>query len=137
VAREQPEDGLAAFWDGGKDLILAQARRLSAERRTKPIRRSSPRRGMPEFSAEGFLLDDGWKLVEVEPEVVEVHATNGTNGNCHHDEAAEPQQTLFYRPLWTHRAPSHISKTVLSTVHLGPPNWTRSRTFTLRFTLAL
>ena len=128
---------MAAFWDGGKDLILAQARRLSAERRTKPIRRSSPRRGMPEFSAEGFLLDDGWKLVEVEPEVVEVHATNGTNGNCHHDEAAEPQQTLFYRPLWTHRAPSHISKTVLSTVHLGPPNWTRSRTFTLRFTLAL
>ena len=92
---------------------------------------------MPEFSAEGFLLDDGWKLVEVEPEVVEVHATNGTNGNCHHDEAAEPQQTLFYRPLWTHRAPSHISKTVLSTVHLGPPNWIRSRTFTLRFTLAL
>ena len=128
---------MAAFWDGGKDLILAQARRLSAERRTKPIRRSSPRRGMPEFSAEGFLLDDGWKLVEVEPEVVEVHATNGTNGNCHHDEAAEPQQTLFYRPLWIHRAPSHISKTVLSTVHLGPPNWTRSRTFTLRFTLAL
>ena len=128
---------MAAFWDGGKDLILAQARRLSAERRTKPIRRSSRRRGMPEFSAEGFLLDDGWKLVEVEPEVVEVHATNGTNGNCHHDEAAEPQQTLFYRPLWTHRAPSHISKTVLSTVHLGPPNWTRSRTFTLRFTLAL
>ena len=137
MAREQHEDGLAAFWDGGKDLILAQARRLSAERRTKPIRRSSPRRGMPEFSAEGFLLDDGWELVEVEPEVVEVHATNGTNGNCHHDEAAEPQQTLFYRPLWTHRAPSHISKTVLSTVHLGPPNWTRSRTFTLRFTLAL
>ena len=77
MAREQPEDGLAAFWDGGKDLILAQARRLSAERRTKPIRRSSPRRGMPEFSAEGFLLDDGWKLVEIEPEVVEVHA-NGT-----------------------------------------------------------
>ena len=136
MAREQPEDGLAAFWDGGKDLILAQARRLSAERRTKPIRRSSSRRGMPEFSAEGFLLDDGWKLVEVEPEVVEVHA-NGTNGNCHHDEAAEPQQTLFYRPLWTHRAPSHISKTVLSTVHLGPPNWTKSRTFTLRFVLDL
>ena len=60
---------------------------------------------MPEFSAEGFLLDDGWKLVEVEPEVVEVHATNGTNGNCHHDEAAEPQQTLFYRPLWTAQSP--------------------------------
>ena len=121
-----------------------------------------------------LLVDDGWKLVEIEPESIEVNG-NGTNGNGHHhaigptvelvlgngrhtngngnghaaipvnengvnghhDEAAEPQQTLFYRPLWTHRAPSHISKTVLSTVHLGPPNWTRSRTFTLRFTLAL
>ena len=124
---------MAAFWDGGKDLILAQARRLSAERRTKPIRRSSPRRGMPEFSAEGFLLDDGWKLVEVEPEVVEVHATNGTNGNCHHDEAAEPQQTLFYRPLWTHRAPSQNRPTKLdkiknlhAEIHTGAvdiPSW--------------
>ena len=120
MARQQPEDGLAAFWDGGKNLILAQARRLSAERTTKPIRRSSPRRRNAEFSAEGFLLDDGWKLVEVEPEVVEVHA-NGTNGNCHHDEAAEPQQTQFYRPLWTHRVPSHYSNTVLSTVKKGPP----------------
>ena len=34
-----------------------------------------------------------------------------------------------------HRAPSHISKTVLSTVHLGPPDWTKSRTFTARFSL--
>ena len=41
-------------------------------------------------SAAGFLVDDGWKLVKVKPEVVEVHA-NGTTGNCHHDEAAEPQ----------------------------------------------
>ena len=57
--------------------------------------------------------------MEVEPEVVEVHA-NGTNGNCHHDEAAEPQQTLFYRPLGTHRVPSHNSNKVLSTVKKGP-----------------
>ena len=60
VAREQPEDGLAAFWDGGKDLILAQARRLSAERRTKPIRRSSPRRGMPNPVPRGsYWTTDG------------------------------------------------------------------------------
>ena len=37
----------------------------------------------------------------------------------------------------TQRAPNHISKTVLSTVHFGPPNWTKSRTFTLRFILEL
>ena len=29
-----------------------------------------------------------------------------------------------------------ISKMVLSTVNLGPPNWTKSRAFTLRFRLA-
>ncbi len=62
-------------------------------------------------------MDDGWKVVEVEPEAVAVngnghhdaigptvelvpvngrHANgngNGTNG--HHDEAPEPQQSLF------------------------------------------
>ena len=27
-----------------------------------------------------------------------------------------------------HKAPSHISKMVLPTVQLGPPNWTKSRT---------
>ena len=30
---------------------------------------------------------------------------------------------------------SRISKMVLSTVKSGPPNWTKSRTFTLRFSL--
>ena len=40
--------------------------------------------------------------------------------------------------LWSpHSPPSHISKMVLPTVQLGPPNWTKSRTFTLRFRLAV
>ena len=34
-----------------------------------------------------------------------------------------------------HSPPSHISKTVPPTVHLGPPDWTKSRTFTIRFAL--
>ena len=34
-------------------------------------------------------MDDGWKLVEVEPMAVRA------NGNGHSDEAPEPQQTLF------------------------------------------
>ena len=69
-----------------------------------------------ESEAEELLVDDGWKVVEVEPETVSVngngnghhdgigptvelvpvngHANgNGTNG--HHDEAPEPQQSLF------------------------------------------
>ena len=75
-----------------------------------------------EVSAEELLVDDGWKLVEVEPETIAVngnghheaigptvelvpsngHTANGNghapipvNGNGHHDEAEEPQQSLF------------------------------------------
>ena len=36
-----------------------------------------------------------------------------------------------------HRPPSHNSKTVLSIVKIGPPNWTKSRTFVLKFDLDL
>ena len=35
-----------------------------------------------------------------------------------------------------HRAPSHISKMVPPTIHLGPPDLTKSSTFVLRFRLA-
>ena len=72
-----------------------------------------------EAVSEEYLVDDGWKAIE--PEIVEVH-TNGANGNGHHaddigltvelalgnghapapvngnghhDEAPEPQQSLF------------------------------------------
>ena len=83
-----------------------------------------------EAAGEEYLVDDGWKGLEVEPEAVEVngnghHAANGigpsfelvvgnnghaeavvngngkghaafpVNGNGHHDEAPEPQQSLF------------------------------------------
>ena len=74
-----------------------------------------------------MLVDGGWKLVEVEPEVIAVngngnghddaigpmvelvpsngHAPNGNghtpapdNGNGHHDKAGEPQRSLFSWP---------------------------------------
>ena len=67
-----------------------------------------------ESEAEELLVDDGWKVVEVEPEAVAVNGNghhdaigigptvklvlgNGrhANGNGHHDEAPEPQQSLF------------------------------------------
>ena len=44
-----------------------------------------------EAVAEEYLVDDGWKAVEVESEVVETHR----NGNGHRDEAPVPQQSLF------------------------------------------
>ena len=75
-----------------------------------------------EATAEELLVDEGWMLVEIEPETVSVngnghHANgndaigptvelvpvnghkvngNGANGNGHHEgEALEPQQSLF------------------------------------------
>ena len=75
-----------------------------------------------ETTAEELLVDDGWKVVEVEPEAVAVngsgtnghHDANGLgptvemvlgnghaavpvngNGNGRYDEAEEPQQSLF------------------------------------------
>ena len=47
-----------------------------------------------EASAEELLVDDGWKPLETEPEAVEVNG-NGNGSNGHHDEATEPQQSLF------------------------------------------
>ena len=35
------------------------------------------------------------------------------------------------------RLPSHISKTVSPTIHFGPPNYTKSRTFVSKFALTL
>ena len=74
-----------------------------------------------EATAEEYLVDDDWKAVEVEPETVNGNGANGNghhtdgigptvelvlgngrlpvngngNGNGHHDEAPEPQQSLF------------------------------------------
>ena len=75
-----------------------------------------------EATAEELLVDDGWKLVDVEPEAVEVQGNgNGANGNGHaaigigptvelvpgngngansngngrHDEVPEPPPPLF------------------------------------------
>ena len=44
-----------------------------------------------EAASEEFLVDDGWKVVEVEPEAVEVNG-NGTNG--HHANGIGPTVEL-------------------------------------------
>ena len=103
----------AIYGDDGDDLMMALARKIV----------SGDEEEDAEASAEEYLVDDGWKPVEVEPEAVEVngnghhadgigptvelvldtgHYANGNghaavevNGNGHSDEAPEPQQTLF------------------------------------------
>ena len=124
VEGELPEDGLAAFGDDGDDLMLALARQIvsgeDADSESESVEQVFAQARDAEASAEEFLVDDGWKAVdgepEVEPVVVEVNG-NGANGNGHrdaigigpavepvaanghghghHDEPAEGQQSLF------------------------------------------
>ena len=126
VEGELPEDGLAAYGDDGDDLMMALARKIvSGEEEDETVEDVLAQARDAEAASEEFLVDDGWKVVEVEPEAVEVNGNgaNGTgigptvelalgnghhpngnghapapvngNGNGHHDEAPEPQQSLF------------------------------------------
>ena len=119
------EGGLAAYGDDGDDLMMALARKIVSgdEEEDETMEEVFAQARDAEASAEEYLVDDGWKPVEVEPEAVEVngnghhadgigptvelvldtgHYANGNghaavevNGDGHSDEAPEPQQTLF------------------------------------------
>ena len=121
VEGELPEDGLAAYGDDGDDLMLALARKIVSgeEEDAETMEEVFAQARDAEAASEEFLVDDGWKVVEVEPEAVAVNGNghhdaggigptvelvlgnghapvpvNG-NGNGHYDEAEEPQQSLF------------------------------------------
>ena len=98
VEGELPEDGLAAYGDDGDDLMMALARKLvldhdrgivigEEEDENETMEEVFAAARDAEATAEELLVDDGWKVVEVEPETVEVngngkHANgNGTNGH--------------------------------------------------------
>ena len=90
VEGELPEDGLAAFGDEGDDLMMALARRIVSgeeEDETETVEAVFAQARDAEASAEEYLVDDGWKVVEVEPETVESlpRTGYGVNGNGHHD----------------------------------------------------
>ena len=92
VEGELPEEGLAAYGDDGDDLMMALARRIVSgdkEEDAETMEEVFAQARDAEATAEEYLVNDGWKAVEIEPEAVEV------NGNGHSDEAPEPQQTLF------------------------------------------
>ena len=120
VEGELPEDGLAAYGDDGDDLMMALARKIVSgdeeEDETETVEAVFAQARDAEATAEEYLVDDDWKVVEVEPETVAVngnghhaddieptvepvlgngHTPGNGNGNGHHDEAPEPQQSLF------------------------------------------
>ncbi len=87
VEGELPEDGLAAYGDDGDDLMLALARKivngdegdLSAdEAGEETVEAVFAQARDAEAVGEELLVDEGWRTLEVEPEIVE--ADNGANG---------------------------------------------------------
>ena len=91
VEGELPEDGLAAYGDDGDNLMLALARQIVSgeEDDAETVEAVFAKARDAEAVAEEYLVDDGWKSVEKEPETVEV------NSNGHRHEADERQQSLF------------------------------------------
>ena len=91
VEGELPEDGLAAYGDDGDDLMMALARRIVSgdeEDEAETVESVFAQARDAESTAEELLVDEGWKLVEVEPEAV------GINGNGHHDDGIGPTVEL-------------------------------------------
>ena len=93
VEGELPEDGLAAYGDEGDDLMMALARKIVSgeEDDAETVEDVLAQARDAEASAEEYLVDDGWKAVEVEPEAVN---GNGANGNGHHADGIRPTVEL-------------------------------------------
>ena len=90
VEGELPEDGLAAYGDDGDDVMMALARKIVSgeEDEAETVETVFAQARDAEATAEELLVDEGWKLVEVEPEAVSV------NGNGHHANGIGPTVEL-------------------------------------------
>ncbi len=127
VEGELPEDGLAAYGDDGDDLMMALARKIVSgaeeEDEAETVEEVFAQARDAVATAEEYMVDEGWKPVEIEPEAVGVngngshangngsngHRTDGigptvklvldnghhANGNGHDEEADAPRQSLF------------------------------------------
>ena len=123
VEGELPEDGLAAYGDDGDDLMMALARKIVSgdeDADAESVEEVFTQARDAEAASEELLVDDGWKVVEIEPETIAVNGNgngnghhdgfgigqtvelvpasghaNGNGANGHHEEADEPQQSLF------------------------------------------
>ncbi len=96
VEGELPEDGLAAYGDDGDDLMMALARKIVSgdeeDEADETVEDAFAQARDAEATAEEFLVDDGWKVVEIEPETIAVNG-NG-NGNGHGSDIFGPTVEL-------------------------------------------
>ncbi len=84
VEGELPEDGLAAYGDDGDDLMMALARQIVSgeEDDAETVEAVFAQARDAEATAEEYLVDDGWKAVEIEPEAVTVNGNGNGNGHA-------------------------------------------------------
>ena len=102
VEGELPEDGLAAYGDDGDDLMMALARKIVSgeeEDETETVESVFAQARDAEASAEEYLVDDDWKVVETEPEAANGNGANslprtGYGDNGHHDDGIGPTVEL-------------------------------------------
>ena len=96
VEGELPEDGLAAYGDDGDDMMMALARKIVSgdEEEAETVESVFSAARDAEATAEELLVDEGWKLVEVEPEEV---AVNGDGANGHGFDIIGPTVELVLR----------------------------------------
>ena len=104
VEGELPEDGLAAYGDDGDDLMMALARKTlsgEAEDEADTVECAFAQARQAESAAAELLVDEDWKSLEVEPEVVPVNG-NGTNGHgdSHGSDSFGP--TVELAPVFGH-----------------------------------
>ena len=86
VEGELPEDGLAAYGNDGDDLMMALARKIvsgEGDNETESVEEAFAEARNAASEAEEYLVDDGWKAVEVKPETV------SANGNGHHSNGLD------------------------------------------------
>ena len=98
VEGELPEDGLAAYGDDGDDMMMALARKIVSgeeEDENETMEEVFAQARDAEATAEELLVDDGWKVVGVEPETVEV------NGNGNHTPTASGRRWSLSRSTAT------------------------------------
>ena len=117
VEGELPEDGLAAYGDDGDDMMMALARRIVSgeeEDEAETMEEVFAQARNAESEAEELLVDDGWKVVEIEPETISVNG-NGkhANGNGHHADGIGPTVELV--PASGHATPTGTATTARST----------------------
>ena len=136
VEGELPEDGLAAYGDDGDDLMMALARKIVSgdeEEDAETMEEVFAQARDAEASAEEYLVDDGWKVVEVEPEAAPA------NGNGHHETPSGRRSSWSSTPATTPTAtdtqPSRSTGTATTTrprsrssrCSPGRSSWPRSR----------